>query len=164
MSEQPTVGAVVRLGRGVVYTGSCSWTERTLVQESDWYPGRSMTAEERLRFYASRFPLTEVDSTYYAPPREQQSLLWAQRTPDGFRFDAKAYSLLTGHPTRPQSLWSDLREQLPAHTVEKRNAHFRPLRMRSRSRSRAGSPFNAAGKRPSGEQDLPRPGITCAVQ
>ena len=111
MSEQPAMGATVRLGRGTVYIGSCSWTERTLVQESDWYPERSMSAEERLRFYASRLALTEVDSTYYAPPREHQARLWAQRTPDGFRFDVKAYSLLTGHPTRPQSLWSDLREQ-----------------------------------------------------
>ena len=128
MSEQPAMGPVVRLGHGTVYAGSCSWTERTLVQESDWYPARSMSAEQRLRFYASRFPLTEVDSTYYAPPREQQARLWAQRTPDGFRFDVKAYSLLTGHPTRPESLWSDLREQLPADTLEKRNlyAHHLP--------------------------------------
>ena len=123
MSGQPAIGPAVRLGHGLVYTGSCSWTERTLVQESDWYPERSMTAEERLRFYASRFPLTEVDSTYYAPPGEQQARLWAQRTPDAFRFDVKAYSLLTGHPTRPQSLWSDLREQLPAQTREKRNVY-----------------------------------------
>ena len=86
-----------------------------------------MTAEERLRFYASRFPLTEVDSTYYAPPGEQQARLWAQRTPAGFRFDVKAYSLLTGHPTRPQSLWSDLREQLPAQTREKRNVYAHHL-------------------------------------
>src|SRR5437763_10761582 len=72
-----------------------------------------MSAEERLRFYAAQFPLTEIDSTYYAPPAEQQARLWAERTPAGFRFDVKAYSLLTGHPTRPQSLWADLREQLP---------------------------------------------------
>ena len=49
--------------------------------------------------------------------------MWARRTPDAFRFDVKAYSLLTGHPTRPQSLWSDLREQLPAQTREKRNVY-----------------------------------------
>ena len=123
MSAQTGMGPTVRLGRGTVYTGSCAWTERTLVQESNWYPERSMTPEERLRFYASRFPLTEIDSTYYAPPREQQAQLWADRTPEGFRFDVKAYSLLTGHPTRPQSLWSDLREQLPAETLEKRNLY-----------------------------------------
>jgi uncharacterized protein YecE (DUF72 family) len=112
-----------------VLIGSCSWTDRTLTNESDFYPRRTMSAEDRLRFYASHFPLTEIDSTYYAPPSEQQARLWATRTPEGFRFDVKAYSLLTGHPTRPQSLWSDLREQLPPDIVEKRNLyphHFDP--------------------------------------
>ena len=58
-----------------------------------------MTAEERLRFYASQFPLTEIDSTYYAPPSADQARLWAERTPNRSHFDVKAYSLLTGHPT-----------------------------------------------------------------
>ena len=110
-------------GEHSVLTGSCSWTDKTLVQQADWYPQRTMSAEERLRFYASQFPLTEIDSTYYAPPSEQQARLWAERTPDGFRFDVKAYSLLTGHPTRPRSLWKDLREQLPADVAEKRNLY-----------------------------------------
>jgi uncharacterized protein YecE (DUF72 family) len=110
----------------LVLTGSCSWTDRTLL-ETDWYPRRTMTAEERLRFYAAQFPLTEVDSTYYAPPAEQQARLWAERTPDGFRFDVKAYSLLTGHPTRPKSLWKDLREQLPEEVASKRNVYAHHL-------------------------------------
>jgi uncharacterized protein YecE (DUF72 family) len=86
-----------------------------------------MSAEERLRFYASRFPLTEIDSTYYAPPAEQQAQLWAERTPAGFRFDVKAYSLLTGHPTRPRTLWADLREHLPAEAAAKRNVYAHHL-------------------------------------
>jgi uncharacterized protein YecE (DUF72 family) len=106
-----------------VLTGSCSWTDRTLVSEADWYPRRTMSAEERLRFYAAQFPLTEVDSTYYAPPSEQQARLWSQRTPEGFRFDVKAYSLLTGHPTRPASLWRDLRDDLPPEVAEKRSLY-----------------------------------------
>ena len=95
---------------------------------ADWYPKRTMSAEERLRFYAAQFPLTEIDSTYYAPPSEQQAKLWAERTPDGFRFDVKAYSLLTGHPTRPKSLWKDMREQLDPDAEGKRNiyAHHLP--------------------------------------
>lgn len=104
-------------------TGTCSWTDRTLTAESDWYPRRTMSAEERLRFYASRFPLAEVDSTYYRPPSEQQAQLWAQRTPEDFRFDVKAYSLLTGHPTLPQSLWPDLREHLSPEAAEKKNVY-----------------------------------------
>lgn len=110
-----------------VLTGSCSWTDRTLTEQTHWYPRRTMTAEERLRFYAARFPLTEIDSTYYAPPAEQQARLWAERTPEGFRFDVKAYSLLTGHPTRPGSLWKDLREQLPAGLQDQRNVYARHL-------------------------------------
>jgi uncharacterized protein YecE (DUF72 family) len=112
-----------------VLCGTCSWTDKTLVQETDWYPRRTMSAEERLRFYAAQFPVTEIDSTYYAPPAEQQSRLWAERTPSGFRFDVKAYSLLTGHPTKPQSLWKDLREVLPAQVRDKRTlyaSHLEP--------------------------------------
>jgi uncharacterized protein YecE (DUF72 family) len=126
-AENGKPGPSVTVGEHTILTGSCSWTERTLVQETDWYPRRTMSAEERLRFYASRFPLTEIDSTYYAPPAEQQARLWAQRTPAGFRFDVKAYSLLTGHPTRPRSLWRDLREQLPADVAGKHNIYARHL-------------------------------------
>jgi uncharacterized protein YecE (DUF72 family) len=146
-----TLGARVCLNRHVVLTGSCSWTDRTLVQDADWYPQRTMSAEERLRFYASQFPLTEIDSTYYAPPSEQQARLWAQRTPQDFRFDVKAYSLLTGHPTRPGTLWRDLREQLPADVAGKRNlypSHLDPAALDEAWR-RFGSalqPLHEAGK------------------
>ncbi len=127
MSTEEDIGRLVHLDGHEVYTGTCSWTDKTLVQETDWYPQRTMSAEDRLRYYAAQFPLTEIDSTYYAPPAEQQAALWAQRTPDGFRFDVKAYSLLTGHPTKPQSLWKDLREDLPAEVQEKRNLYAKDL-------------------------------------
>ncbi len=145
------LGPKVRLGDHVALVGSCSWTERTLVQDADWYPKKTMSAEERLRYYASQFPLTEIDSTYYAPPAEQQARLWAERTPDGFRFDVKAYSLLTGHPTRPKSLWRDLREQLPPETAEKRNIYASHLGADAldeawRRFERALRPLHEAGK------------------
>jgi uncharacterized protein YecE (DUF72 family) len=127
MSADQEIGETLHLDGHDVYTGTCSWTDKTLVQETDWYPERTMSAEDRLRFYAGQFPLTEIDSTYYAPPAEQQAALWAQRTPDGFRFDVKAYSLLTGHPTKPQSLWKDLRDELPAEVQEKRNLYAKDL-------------------------------------
>jgi uncharacterized protein YecE (DUF72 family) len=126
-TEPPQLGPIVCVQHRPVLTGSCSWADRTLVEQADWYPRRTMTAEERLRFYAAHFPLTEIDSTYYAPPAEQRARLWAERTPDGFRFDVKAYSLLTGHPTRPSSLWRDLREQLPAEVAAKRNIYPKHL-------------------------------------
>ena len=110
-----------------------------------------MSAEERLRYYAAQFPLTEVDSTYYAPPAEQQARLWAERTPDGFRFDVKAYSLLTGHPTRPKSLWRDLRDDLPEEVAAKRNvyAHHLSEEQLDEAWSRFGSalaPLHEAGR------------------
>jgi uncharacterized protein YecE (DUF72 family) len=125
--EGERLGAWVEIGEHTLLTGSCSWADKTLVEDADWYPRRTMSAEERLRFYASHFPLTEIDSTYYAPPAEPQAQLWAERTPDGFRFDVKAYSLLTGHPTRPRTLWKDIREGLPADVAEKRSVYAHHL-------------------------------------
>ncbi len=55
-----------------------------------------------------------MDSGYYALPRRRNSELWVERTPDGFRFDVKAFSLLTGHPTRSEALPPDLRDRTPA--------------------------------------------------
>jgi uncharacterized protein YecE (DUF72 family) len=127
MSDEPEIGPRIQTDGHEVLTGTCSWADKTLVEESGWYPQRTMTPEERLRFYATRFPLTEIDSTYYAPPAERQAQLWAERTPEGFRFDVKAYSLLTGHPTKPRSLWRDLREQLPAEVLQKRNVYAKNL-------------------------------------
>ena len=93
---------------GDIFVGTASWTDKTLL-ESGWYPPEVTTPEDRLRFYAEQFPLVEVDSTYYTPPNERNSELWAARTPPGFRFNVKAFSLLTQHPTRPTALYKDLR-------------------------------------------------------
>jgi uncharacterized protein YecE (DUF72 family) len=57
-----------------------------------------------LRYYASQFPLVEVDSTYYFPPRPDVVHAWEARTPEDFTFDVKAFSLLTQHPTNPDAL------------------------------------------------------------
>ncbi|MFC8989698.1 DUF72 domain-containing protein [Streptomyces sp. NPDC057115] len=84
---------------GEILVGTCSWTDRALVG-SGWYPAGRRSTEGRLRYYAERFPVVEVDASYYALPSERNSRLWVERTPAGFVFDVKAFSLLTGHPTR----------------------------------------------------------------
>jgi len=98
---------------GEVLVGTASWADTTLL-ESGWYPGDARTAAERLAYYASQFPLVEVDSTYYAPPSERTAEYWRDRTPAGFTFNVKAFSLLTHHPTRPSALYKDLRERINA--------------------------------------------------
>jgi len=98
---------------GEILIGTSSWTDPTLVKDGHFYPREARSAEARLRYYATQFPLVEVDSTYYYPPSERNAALWIERTPPGFTFNIKAYSLLTGHPTKPDSLYKDLRERLP---------------------------------------------------
>src|ERR671936_1791092 len=103
--------------------GISSWTEPTLIK-SGWYPPDANTAEERLRYYASRFPNAEIDSTFYAIPNEKTAQLWVERTPKDFTFNAKAYALLTQHPTPAARLTKDLREKV---AKSKTNIYFKDL-------------------------------------
>lgn len=103
---------------GTVLTGTASWTDKTLL-ESGWYPDDAASAEERLRYYASQFPLVEVDSTYYALPSERTAILWADRTPPDFTFDFKAFRLFTEHPTPLSAIPKSLREELPESLRQK---------------------------------------------
>ncbi|MFI7429940.1 DUF72 domain-containing protein [Micromonospora sp. NPDC049836] len=102
---------------GEIKVGTASWTDRTLL-DSGWYPQTADTPEKRLAYYARQFPLVEVDATYYSPPAERTARLWAERTPPGFTFNVKAFSLLTGHPTRVSALYKDLRPE-----TEKKNLY-----------------------------------------
>src|SRR5712691_7282360 len=108
---------------GRVLIGTSSWTDPTLVKDGNFYPPGAKSAEARLKFYASQFPLVEVDSTYYYPPSEKNSVLWIERTPAEFTFNIKAYSLLTNHPTRTDSLYGDIKAALPPETLDKRNVY-----------------------------------------
>jgi uncharacterized protein YecE (DUF72 family) len=101
---------------GKIEVGTASWTDKTLL-ESGWYPQTADTPEKRLAYYARQFPIVEVDATYYGPPSEQTTRLWAERTPAGFTFNIKAFSLLTGHPTRVSSIYKDLRPETDKKNV-----------------------------------------------
>jgi uncharacterized protein YecE (DUF72 family) len=94
-------------------TGTASWTDPTLLACGRFYPPEVRSAEARLRFYASRFPMAEVDSSYYAMPTAENAYLWAQRTPDDFVFNIKAFRLFTGHQTPLSALPADIRRELP---------------------------------------------------
>jgi uncharacterized protein YecE (DUF72 family) len=90
-----------------ILVGTASWTDKSLLQ-SGWYPPGTSSAEDRLKFYATQFPLVEVDSSYYFLPRKSTSELWAERTPKNFTFNVKAFSLLTQHPTKVEALPRDI--------------------------------------------------------
>lgn len=92
--------------------GTSSWTDPTLLA-SGWYPSEVKTPEQRLAHYADRFPLVEVDSSYYALPSERNAALWVERTPPHFTFDVKAFALMTQHPAQVKALPKDLRDAAP---------------------------------------------------
>jgi uncharacterized protein YecE (DUF72 family) len=108
-----------------VLVGTASWSSKTLVDSGRFYPPGVSSAEARLRFYASRFPLVEVDSSYYAMPSVATTQLWAERTPNDFVMNVKAFRLFTGHQTSPTVLHKDIRAALPGSV--RSNLYYRDL-------------------------------------
>ncbi|HEX6255764.1 MAG TPA: DUF72 domain-containing protein [Euzebyales bacterium] len=110
-----------------IRVGTASWTDPTLTRDSDWYPRKTMSAEERLRYYASQFDVVEVDATYYHPPSRELAGLWTDRTPADFRMDVKAFALLTHHPARRDAVWDDVLALLPAEHAERSSIYLSHL-------------------------------------
>ena len=107
-----------------ILVGTSSWTDKTLIECGRFYPPTVKTPEARLKFYASQFPIVEVDSSYYAIPSEQTAKAWVERTPDSFVFNVKAFRLLTTHQTQPKVLPKHVSESLP---VEKKTVYYKDL-------------------------------------
>lgn len=109
--------------------GTAGWTDKTLIACKRFYPPGSSSAEARLRFYASQFPLVEVDSAYYAMPSASNAQLWTERTPEGFTFNFKAFRLFTGHQTSPDVLPKDIAMALPDGITgpRKKNVYYRDI-------------------------------------
>ena len=124
---EPPPRAELRDRERRVRVGIAAWTEPTLVKPGVFYPAGISSAEERLRYYASRFSLAEVDSTYYALPARQMAELWVERTPDDFVFDVKAHALMTDHPTETRRLPKALRDALPPEQANKARVYAKDL-------------------------------------
>jgi uncharacterized protein YecE (DUF72 family) len=114
-------------GGGTIRIGTASWTDPTMTAAGVFYPDGADTAEERLNYYASRFPVVEVDATYYALPARRTAELWVERTPPDFVFDIKAHALMTGQPTETKRLPKDLRAALPPDVAEKNRIYAKDL-------------------------------------
>lgn len=118
----------IELAEGaVVRVGTASWTDPTMTAGTVFYPSGIDTAEERLQYYASQFPLVEVDATYYSLPARRTSELWRDRTPPDFIFDVKAHALMTGQPTEVSRLPRVLRDELPEELRQKKRIYARDL-------------------------------------
>jgi uncharacterized protein YecE (DUF72 family) len=95
-----------------ILVGTSSWTDKTLIESGRFYPPSASSAEDRLRFYASQFPIVEIDSSYYGIPTPETAQLWVERTPPGFVFNIKTYRLFTRHQTPVASLAKAVRTAL----------------------------------------------------
>lgn len=91
---------------------------RVLLGTSGWdypewvgpvYPHRG--AEDKLRYYTGRFPIVEVNSTFYHLPSVAVAASWVRRTPKGFRFAAKFPQTIT-HERRLVGAEEELRQFL----------------------------------------------------
>lgn len=110
-----------------VRCGIAGWIDRSLIDSKLFYPMAVTSPEERLNFYATQFSLVEADTTYYGIPKPESSERWAARTPPGFLFDVKSFSLFTNHPTRPMNFPPDLRAELPANLRAKSTIYLEQL-------------------------------------
>jgi uncharacterized protein YecE (DUF72 family) len=132
-----------------ILIGSASWTDKTLIDCGRFYPKECRSAESRLRFYATQFPIVEVDSSYYGMPTPQNSVLWAERTPEGFVFNVKAFRLFTGHQTQPPVMGRDIAQAFGPDAPRQVYWRDTPQEIRDELWRRfidALSPLKAAGK------------------
>lgn len=125
--EEAAVEPIEAASGGRIRVGTASWTDPTMTAPGVFYPTGQDSAEERLTYYASRFPLVEVDATYYSLPSRRTSELWVQRTPPDFTFDIKAHALMTGQPTETKRLPKDIRTALPPELAGKPRIYAKDL-------------------------------------
>ena len=75
-----------------VWIGCSGWSYPDWV--GPFYPD-GMAADEYLAWYAGRFPIVEVDSSFYRVPSAGMVRGWRDRTPDEFRFVLKVPQAIT---------------------------------------------------------------------
>jgi uncharacterized protein YecE (DUF72 family) len=75
-----------------LYLGTQGWSYPSWV--GPFYPAGTASAKF-LDYYANQFNTVELDTTFYAVPRESTITGWRERTPPGFRFGAKFPQAIT---------------------------------------------------------------------
>ncbi|HXG35488.1 MAG TPA: DUF72 domain-containing protein [Dehalococcoidia bacterium] len=109
-----------------IYIGTSNWADPGLAA-SGFYPEGLKSTPERLAYFAQRFDLAEIDSTYYALPSRRNLTAWAAAVPDDFRFVMKALALFTQHPTNLSAIPASFREQLPPEIAAKPRVYYKDV-------------------------------------
>src|SRR6266550_5143324 len=65
-----------------VLCGIAGWVDKSLIDSKLFYPLSVKTSGDRLRFYATQFPLVEVDSSYYGIPNPRDKNIYLEQMPD----------------------------------------------------------------------------------
>ena len=74
------------------YLGTQGWSYPAWV--GPFYPPGTSNSNF-LQYYATQFSTVELDTTFYAVPRESTIAGWREKTPPGFRFSAKFPQTIT---------------------------------------------------------------------
>ena len=83
------------MATATIRVGAASWTDH-----EPFYPpeyDKANMKSQRISYYARFFSLVEVDSTFYHLQPARNFQMWADRTPDDFVCNVKAYGELTWH-------------------------------------------------------------------
>lgn len=72
----------------MITIGLTGWSDHPLIQRS---------ANKKLIEYAGHFPVVELDTSFYAIPKNETIMSWIEKTPDIFQFLPKAYGVMTLH-------------------------------------------------------------------
>lgn len=75
----------------MIYIGLTGWGDHHSL-----YPAH-MKSKDKLAEYGGRFPVVEVDASFYAVQPVRNASKWVNETPENFRFVVKAYQGMTGH-------------------------------------------------------------------
>ncbi len=89
---------------GEIFVGTSGYSFKDWV--GPFYPA-GMKPSEFLGFYAERFPVVEVNTTYYGIPRPQLLEQMERKTPDGFRFVVKLNQAMTHEGSTAPQLYRD---------------------------------------------------------
>lgn len=110
-----------------IYVGTSSWNSKSVIECGRFYPPGLKDASGRLSFYAQHFNLAELDSTYYALPSRRNTQRWAAAVPSEFRFNVKAFSLFSQHPTKLTAIPKSFHQALKPEVRQKPLLYYKDV-------------------------------------